>query len=142
MAKTAVSIAVLYTLFAAFSTVINIGTQMLSIWAYKGPYSVEVSILIGTAAGLPLRYLLEKRYIFAFKSNNIAHDGQLFVLYSFMGVFTTVIFWGVEYAFHLIFATDYMRYVGGVIGLGIGFYVKYQLDKKYVFVSGNKQVTV
>jgi putative flippase GtrA len=142
MAKTAVSIAVLYTLFAAFSTVINIGTQMLSIWAYKGPYSVEVSILIGTAAGLPLRYLLEKRYIFAFKSNNIAHDGQLFVLYSFMGVFTTAIFWGVEYAFHLIFATDTMRYVGGVIGLGIGFYVKYQLDKKYVFVSGDKRVAV
>ena len=142
MAKTAVSIAVLYTLFAAFSTVINIGTQMLSIWAYNGPYSVEVSILIGTAAGLPLRYLLEKRYIFAFKSNNIAHDGQLFVLYSFMGVFTTAIFWGVEYAFHLIFATDTMRYVGGVIGLAIGFYVKYQLDKKYVFVSGDKLVAV
>ena len=142
MAKTAVSIAVMYTLFAAFSTVINIGTQMLSIWAYKGPYSVELSILIGTAAGLPLRYLLEKRYIFAFKSNNIAHDGQLFVLYSFMGVFTTAIFWGVEYAFHLIFATDTMRYVGGVIGLAIGFYVKYQLDKKYVFVSGDKLVAV
>ena len=142
MAKTAVSIAVLYTLFAAFSTAINIGAQMLSIWAYKGPYSVELSILIGTAAGLPLRYLLEKRYIFAFKSNNIAHDGQLFVLYSFMGVFTTAIFWGVEYAFHLIFATDTMRYVGGVIGLAIGFYVKYQLDKKYVFVSDDKQVPV
>jgi len=142
MAKTAVSIAVMYTLFAAFSTVINTGTQMLSIWAYKGPYSVEVSILIGTAAGLPLRYLLEKRYIFAFESNNIAHDGQLFVLYSFMGVFTTAIFWGVEYAFHLIFVTDTMRYVGGVIGLAIGFYVKYQLDKKHVFVSGNKQVAV
>jgi putative flippase GtrA len=142
MAKTAISIAVLYTLFAAFSTATNIGAQMLSIWAYKGPYSVEVSILIGTAAGLPLRYLLEKRYIFAFKSSNIAHDGQLFVLYSFMGVFTTAIFWGVEYAFHLIFATDTMRYVGGVIGLSVGFYVKYQLDKKYVFVSGDKQVAV
>jgi putative flippase GtrA len=142
VSKTAVSITVLYTLFAAFSTAINIGAQMLSIWAYKGPYLVELSILIGTAAGLPLRYLLEKRYIFAFKSNNIAHDWQLFVLYSFMGVFTTAIFWGVEYAFHLIFATDAMRYVGGVIGLAIGFYVKYQLDKKYVFVSGDKQVAV
>jgi putative flippase GtrA len=142
MAKTAVSIAVLYTLFAAFSTAINIGAQMASIWAYTGPYTVEVSILIGTAAGLPLRYLLEKRYIFAFKSNNIKHDGQLFVLYSFMGVFTTAIFWGVEYAFHLIFATDTMRYVGGVIGLAIGFYVKYQLDKKFVFISGDKQVAV
>jgi putative flippase GtrA len=142
MTKTAISIAVLYSLFAAFSTAINIGAQMLSIWAYTGPYTVEVSILIGTAAGLPLRYLLEKRYIFAFTSNNIAHDGQLFVLYSFMGVFTTTIFWGVEYAFHLVFATDTMRYVGGMVGLAIGFYVKYQLDKKFVFVSSDKKVAV
>jgi len=142
MAKTAVSIAALYTLFAVLSTAINIGAQMLSIWAYSGPYAVEISILIGTAAGLPLRYLLEKRYIFAFKSNSLKHDGQLFALYSFMGVFTTTIFWGVEYAFHLIFATDVMRYVGGVIGLAIGFYVKYQLDKKFVFVSGDRQVVV
>jgi putative flippase GtrA len=142
MAKNAVSIAVLYTLFAAFSTAINIGAQMLCIGAYTGPYAVEISILIGTVAGLPLRYLLEKRYIFAFKSNNIKHNGQLFVLYSFMGVFTTAIFWGVEYVFHLIFSTDTRRYVGGVIGLAIGFYVKYQLDKKFVFISGDKQVAV
>lgn len=142
MAKTAVSIAVLYSLFAVFSTAINIGAQMLSIWAYKGPYAVEISILIGTAAGLPLRYFLEKRHIFAFKSSSIAHDGRLFVLYSLMGVFTTAIFWGVEYAFHLIFAVDAMRYVGGIIGLGIGFYVKYQLDKKFVFVSNDKKLSV
>lgn len=142
MPKTAMSIAVLYSLFAAFSTGINIGCQMLSIWLYKGPYAVEVSILFGTAAGLPLRYLLEKRFIFAFKSNDIAHDGRLFVLYTFMGVFTTAIFWGVEYAFHLLFSTDTMRYVGGVFGLAIGFYVKYQLDKKYVFVSGDKNIAI
>lgn len=139
MAKTSISIAVLYTLFAASSTAINIGSQMLSMWLYTGPYAVEVSILIGTAAGLPLRYLLEKRYIFAFKSDSVVHDSRLFVLYSFMGVFTTAIFWSVEYAFQLIYATDTLRYVGGVIGLAIGFYVKYHLDKKYVFVSGDKQ---
>ncbi len=142
MSKTATKIAVLYSLFAAFSTAINIVFQMLSIWLHKGLYAVEVSILVGTAAGLPLRYLLEKRYIFAFKSNNVAHDGRLFVLYTFMGVFTTTIFWGVEYAFHMIFVTDTMRYVGGIIGLAIGFYVKYQLDKKYVFVSGNTKVAL
>ena len=33
-----------------------------------------------------------------------------------------------------------MRYIGGVIGLAIGFYVKYQLDKKFVFVSGDRKV--
>ena len=140
MALTAVRIAVLYTLFSVLSTVINIGSQMLSILAYKGPYSVEISILVGTAAGLPLRYFLEKRYIFKFKSQNLKHDGKLFVFYSAMGVITTLIFWGTEYAFHLIYETDFMRYVGGVIGLAVGFYIKYQLDKKYVFVSRNSEV--
>ena len=43
---------------------------------------------------------------------------------------------GYEYAFHLIFNTDLMRYVGGIVGLAIGFFVKYHLDKKYVFVGG------
>jgi putative flippase GtrA len=142
MAKTVVSILVLYTLFAAFSTIINIGTQMLSIGLYTGLYAVEVSMLIGTVIVLPLRYFLEKRYIFTFNSNNIAHDGKLFVLYSFMGVLTTTIFWGVEYAFYFIYDTDTMRYVGGVIGLVIGFYVKYQLDKKFVFVSGYRKVVL
>lgn len=135
MTKTAFSIAALYTGFALLSTIINIGSQMLSIWVYAGPYSIELSILVGTATGLPLRYLLEKKYIFEFQSQNLIHDSKLFVLYSFMGVITTAIFWGTEYAFHLIYATDTMRYIGGVIGLSIGFYVKYQLDKKFVFVS-------
>lgn len=138
--ETALSIAVLYTLFAAFSTVLNIGSQMLSIWVYKGPYAIEISILVGTAVGLPLRYWLEKRFIFAFHSHGVRHDGQLFILYSLMGVITTAIFWGVEYAFHLVFGTDLMRYLGGAIGLSIGFFVKYQLDKKYVFIDAQPPV--
>lgn len=140
MARTAITIAVLYVLFAAFSTAVNIGSQMLSMWLYRGAHAVEISMLVGTAAGLPLRYLLEKRYIFAYQSKNIAHDGQLFVLYSVLGVFTTALFWGVEYAFHLTFASDAWRYAGGVIGLALGFFVKYQLDKKFVFVAGGRRV--
>jgi putative flippase GtrA len=139
MTKTVAKVAVLYTLFAVLSTAINIGSQMVSIWAYKGPLYVEISILVGTAMGLPLRYFLEKRYIFAFTSRNLAHDGKLFIFYSAMGVITTLIFWSTEYAFHLIYDTDFMRYVGGVVGLAIGFYVKYQLDKKYVFVNSSTE---
>jgi putative flippase GtrA len=135
MTKSATKIAVLYSLFAGLSTVVNIGSQMLSMLIYSGAYAVEISIFIGTLAGLPLRYFLEKRYIFSFESKNIKHDGQLFILYSFMGVFTTAIFWGTEYAFHLIFTTDVMRYIGGVLGLTIGYYIKYQLDKRFVFVN-------
>ena len=136
------TIAVLYAFFAGISTAINIGTQMLFNAVYSGPFAVELSIIAGTITGMPLRYVLEKKYVFLFKSDGIAHDGQLFVLYGFMGVFTTAIFWGVEYGFHLLFGSDNMRYIGGVIGLGIGFYVKYLLDKKYVFVSGRRQVEI
>lgn len=139
MTKSATKIAVLYSLFAGLSTVVNIGSQMLSMLIYNGIYAVEISIFIGTLAGLPLRYFLEKRYIFSFQSKNIKHDGQLFILYSFMGVFTTAIFWGTEYAFHLIFAGDFMRYVGGVLGLTIGYYVKYQLDKRFVFIDRSEK---
>ena len=135
MTKAATKIAVMYTLFAVLSTAINIGSQMLSVWIYEGPLSVEISILVGTVMGLPLRYSLEKRYIFNFTSKNLVHDGKLFVFYSAMGVITTLIFWGTEYAFHLVYDTDLMRYLGGIIGLSTGFYVKYQLDKKYVFVN-------
>ena len=143
MTKSATKIAVLYSLFAGLSTVANIGSQMLSMLIYSGVYALEVSIFIGTLAGLPLRYFLEKRYIFSFNSKNIKHDGQLFILYSLMGVFTTAIFWGTEYVFHLIFTTDVMRYIGGVLGLSIGYYIKYQLDKRFVFVGrSEKAVTI
>ena len=142
MVKTGANIAVPYTLFAALSTVINICTQMISIKIYKGSYAIELSILLGTATGLPLRYFLEKRYIFAFHSKSIIHDGQLLMLYSFMGIFTTTIFWGGEYAFYLIHNSDTMRYAGGVIGLSIGFYVKYHLDKRFVFVDRAQKVLI
>ena len=139
MTITAAKITVLYTLFAVVSAAINIGSQILSVWAYKGPFSVEISILFGTAMGLPLRYFLEKRYIFFFTSKSLVHDGRLFIFYSVMGLITTMIFWATEYTFHLMYNTDTMRYIGGIIGLSIGFYVKYQLDKKYVFVNNSSE---
>ncbi len=128
-------IAVLYALFAALATAANIGCQALVIWLYTGPHAVPLSILVGTAAGLPIKYVLEKRHIFGFKADSLAHDGSMFMLYSFMGVFTTALFWGVEYAFHHAFGTDAMRYLGGVIGLTLGYIIKYHLDKRFVFVN-------
>jgi len=132
-------IAILYILFSGISTLINICAQMLSLRIYNGHYSIEISIFIGTIAGLPLRYYLEKRYIFAFKSEDIKHDSKLFVLYSSMGIITTFIFWGTEYLFYILFNTDFMRYTGGVIGLALGYFIKYQLDKRFVFIAKSQK---
>ena len=122
-----------YLLIAAVSTVLNLGAQFLVVQYWNIPYVIELSILIGTAVGMPPRYFLEKKYVFFFKSNDIKHDSKLFFLYSFYAVFTTLIFWSVEYVFHIYFSADFMRYVGALAGLSIGFFLKYQIDKKYVF---------
>jgi putative flippase GtrA len=131
--KTGARIAFVYALVSAFATVANIGTQAVSMWIYSGTYAVELSVLAGTAMGFPIKYVLEKKYVFDFKADNLGHDTRLFILYGFMGVFTTAIFWGVEFAFQYIYGTDTMRYLGGAIGLTLGSYIKYHLDKRFVF---------
>lgn len=128
-------IAFLYSVFAALATLANLGTQVFVNWLYTGPYAIELSILAGTAAGLPLKYILEKRHIFEFEAENLKHDGKLFLMYSFLGVFTTTLFWGVEFAFQWLFGTDVMRYLGGALGLAMGYVFKYHLDKHFVFVT-------
>lgn len=82
--KSAMGIAILYLLFAGMSTLINISTQVLWLEVYKGGYAIESSILVGTLLGLPLRYILEKKYIFTFKSKNINQNAKVFLLYNIM----------------------------------------------------------
>ena len=134
MTRVAIKVAAVYMLTTALSAFLNITSQMLFIWGYKGPNSVEISILVGTAISFPLRYFFEKRYIFQFVSGSLFREGQVFGLYTAMSVITTLIFWATEYSFHLIWGSDLMRYIGAVVGLALGSGLKYQLDKKYVFV--------
>jgi putative flippase GtrA len=126
-------LAILYALLAAIATAANIGAQELAIRAYDGPLGVAISILAGTALGLAVKYLLDKRYIFGFRARNVRHDLWIFVLYTGMGVATTLLFWAFELSFNRVFETREMRYVGALIGLTLGYWAKYHLDKRFVF---------
>lgn len=128
-------LAIKYVSFALIATAINIGAQDLVIRSYSGPLDILTSIAVGTGAGLGCKYALDKRYIFRFQARNGAHDTQTFALYTLMGLATTVIFWGFEFGFHHIFESKEMRYLGGGIGLAIGYWLKYHLDKRYVFLK-------
>jgi len=129
------SLVVLYTAFALAATLANLGSQALVVAVWPAALGIELSILVGTGVGLVIKYVLDKRYIFRFKTRNLLHDGRLFMLYTCMGILTTLLFWATEYAFHWLFASDAMRYLGGAIGLAVGYLVKYRLDKRYVFVA-------
>jgi putative flippase GtrA len=126
-------VAIVYAILAFIATVANIVAQDLVTRGYNGASGILFSVIAGTGAGLVVKYLLDKRYIFRFRARDAMHDGRTFILYSVMGLATTVIFWGFEFGFDHFFETKEMRYVGGVIGLAIGYLVKYRLDKHFVF---------
>jgi len=125
--------ALLYGLFALLAIVTNIGTQDLWIRAWPGPWPIVTSVGAGTIVGLIVKYVLDKRYIFRYQATGALHEGKTFVLYAVMGLVTTVIFWGFESGFQVLFGTSFMRYLGGTIGLVIGYAAKYRLDKHFVF---------
>lgn len=128
-------VAINYTIFAFLATIANIGSQDISLRLYDGFYSVVTSVFVGTAIGLVVKYVLDKKYIFQFQIRNAVHDTQTFTIYTIMGIVTTAVFWGFEFSFDYLFQSKEMRYTGGILGLAIGYYVKYQLDKRFVFVT-------
>jgi len=122
-----------YSAFAIVATIVNLLTQRLSLALYDGSFAVPLAIFAGTVTGLIVKFHLDKRWIFFDLSHNA--KTRKFGLYTLMGVATTIIFWGTEYGFWLIWQTDLMREMGAVIGLTIGYCTKYHLDKRFVFVA-------
>lgn len=120
-------------MFALIAIAANIGGQEIALQLYDEGAAVAVSVIVGTLVGLVVKYVLDKRYIFHFRANTHLQNTKTFVLYSITGIGTTAIFWGFEFGFQYLFETKEMRYLGGILGLLIGYFSKYQLDSRYVF---------
>lgn len=125
-----------YSFFAVLSISSNLLTQYCSFLIYDGLLSLYIAMFFGTIIGLLVKYVLDKKYIFYFKSKSKIDDGKKFLLYSIMGIVTTIIFWGTEMSFFYLFQFSGSQYLGGLIGLIIGYTVKYHLDKHFVFKVG------
>jgi putative flippase GtrA len=124
-----------YSIFAAISTLFNLLFQFLSFTIYDGIGSLYIAMFIGTLAGLVMKYILDKKWIFYHTPQNKKDDAKKFALYSFMGIFTTIIFWGTEMLFYYLIPDPNAKYIGAIVGLSIGYIIKYFLDKKFVFVD-------
>lgn len=96
-------IALLYSLFAIISIVANLLAQDITVRLYHLEYQIALSVAVGTAVVLLIKYILEKKFIFRFSVNNLALDTSLFAMYTAMGIVTTFIFWGFEFTFEYFF---------------------------------------
>ena len=131
-------IAIKYTVFAVISTLFNLLFQYLSFFVYSDFAALYVAMFFGTLAGLIAKYILDKKFIFYHIPKDKKDDAKKFALYSLMGVFTTIIFWGTEIAFDALIQDPNAKYIGAIIGLSIGYVIKYFLDKRYVFIHNEK----
>jgi len=128
-------IVIRYTLFAVISTIINLFVQSLIFEIFVGKYNIFFAIILGTFAGLITKYMLDKKWVFYYESPSISHNTKKFFLYSLMGVLTTVVFWVTELTFYYLSSEPSAKYIGAIIGLTIGYIIKFYLDKRYVFIK-------
>jgi putative flippase GtrA len=124
-----------YTVFAVIAMLANLATQRLVLIQGDSAPWFAAAVAAGTLVGLVVKYLLDKRWIFADTSTGMKAHGRKFTLYTAMGLVTTAIFWGTETAFWWIWQTDAMRELGAVLGLSVGYVVKYNLDRRFVFTD-------
>ena len=122
-----------YILFCIVATLVNLLTQRIILGLIFLENNYFIALIFGTITGLITKYVLDKNYIFSDYDNSIKNNSKKFTFYTFNGIFTTVIFWGTESWFYFFYTTTFARELGAVIGLSVGYFFKYRLDKKYVF---------
>lgn len=127
-----------YAAFAVLATVVNLATQRAVLLPGTTTLHLAAAMAAGTLAGLVTKYSLDKRWIFRDTGTGLRHHGRRFSRYTATGVVTTCLFWVTEATFWLIWRTEPMRELGAVTGLGIGYLLKYRLDRRFVFVGPSR----
>lgn len=123
-----------YAGFALLATALNLAVQRAVLATMPGGTAgFALALVAGTGAGLVAKYLLDKRWIFGDRATGLAAHSRRFGLYALMGLATTAIFWGTETAAYAIWRSDPAREAGAILGLAIGYGVKYRLDRRFVF---------
>jgi len=122
-----------YIVFSIVATVLNLITQRIVLMGLEKSYGLLFAMLAGTLIGLVVKFNLDARWIFYVRLSGARTQSKQFGLYSFFGVITTGIFWGTETLFWVIWTTELAREIGAILGLTIGYAMKYKLDKRFVF---------
>lgn len=130
-------IAVKYVLFAVVAGGCNLGVQALTSYFYSGSFAVYVSLCAGTLVGFVVKFVLDKHFIFYDKTRGGMRSTWQLVRYGLTGVITTAVFWALELGADYIFHARLARYLGGALGLIIGYWLKYHLDTRLVFAQSS-----
>ena len=127
-----------YTCFAIIATLINLLVQYIVLHIYYGDFALYIAMSLGTLLGLITKYLLDKKYIFYHIAKDNIDNVKKFIIYAFFGIFTTFLFGVFEIGFNIYIDSEDAKYIGAMLGLGVGYLIKYFLDKHYTFIDDTK----
>ena len=122
-----------YIVFSIIATVLNLITQRIVLMGLDQSYGLLFAMLAGTLIGLVVKFVLDAKWIFYVRLSGTKTQSKRFGRYSLFGFITTCIFWGTEALFWIIWTTELARETGAILGLSIGYMMKYRLDKRFVF---------
>ena len=129
-----VRIFILYVSFALIATVTNLLSQRLILMWGDTLFFFLMAMAFGALSGLVVKFFLDRRFIFRVHyAPQDYNQVDQFRRYAGTGILTTCLFFLSESIFWAFFQTHTGREIGAVVGLGLGYSLKYKLDKYYVF---------
>jgi len=121
-----------YVVFAVAAALCNLASQEATARLVPSR-PLMASVLVGTGFGFVVKYVLDKRWIFFDDFGGHASEFCKVVAYGLFSIGTTLLFWGLELGAWQVWHTAAARYAGAVVGLALGNWIKYLLDRHYVF---------
>jgi putative flippase GtrA len=128
-----IPLAVRYVLFASTASLVNLLIQFVVLSILAGPDRLLIAMIMGTIAGIVPKYFLDKRWIFRNPSAGFSNHARIFSIYTLLSVVTTLIFWATEALFDWLGHGGPLHYIGAIIGLAVGYWIKYHLDLRITF---------
>lgn len=129
-----VALGLRYVGFAVLATAANLLAQEATVriapWA-----PLLVSVVMGTGIGFVAKYGLDKYFVFFDASASRREEARKIGLYGLFSVVTTLVFWVFEFGFFALWGTSTAKYTGAILGLAVGYAVKYGLDRRFVFTG-------
>ena len=137
-----------YISFAFLATFVNTGVFHLTDYLLQGVLNSDsfslfsfhgddirfwVSYGLGLFVGFVFKYFLDKKFVFADKTESQEKEVKKVLLYALMSVFTTFILTLIVGGFKAYISRERAKDAGLVIGLLIGYTIKFFLDRKFVF---------
>ena len=140
----------IYMTFAVISIILNIASQyilrvilqdLIPEFANQKLLSFEywflISLGFGTIIGFLFKFVVDKFVVFDAILNkdkiaDLQYTTKQISLYFGFAIFTTLIFWGFEFSFKFFLPGNWYLF-GGLVGLIIGYTIKFLLDRKFVF---------